>query len=326
MGKQKVRRFRIMSCLCVSLFFCAASRLCAATASDPIEQSIEQLSGGLQSLADSSTHLANTNEDLIERNQILKKNVELLQRRLRAVQENNAALGNESASYEEKNKARQSDVKQNEDPSKELKDRITQMDQDIAIKKIALDERKKQQRYLLDWLKIANKGGGIDQDTKEIKDMQTKLLQKARAGRTQLKKTEDEWKELNFWYGEPSVSMPKLNKRRDELKKRLSNLKTLGISEQWSNSQNQIQALEVEVRTLVKQHDTYEIVLKDIENKYVTNDSSESKTNDQKLRLNLAKLKKENKILQKEVANLRLEMVNLDKKKSDLDKQSQYNK
>lgn len=312
-------RFSIILCFGACFVFWTGSSIFAASL-DPTEHSIDELSQGLQSLVDSSNQLVQNNDALIVRNQNLKKKVDFLERTSRTLGENNAQLEKDLAGYEERNKDKHEIVKQNQVDVQAAKDQMVNIGQQMAMKKIAFAQRQKQQKYIFELLTIANNGGSIVQDIETVKDTQAKLAKQVTDGQNRLRDLEGEWKELSFWYGDISISLPKLKATRDQLKMHLADLNKTGISERWSRDQNQIQRLEGEIKGLAKQRASYLEALKAIENKYVGNSiSSQSQADEQKLEANLKKLKKDNKILQKQTADLRLEMVGLDKKKSRLE-------
>ena len=321
-----IRRFKIIFCFGVCLVFWTGSRIFAAPL-DPTEHSVEELSQGLQSLVDSSNQLVQNNDDLTVRNQNLKRRVDFLDRTSRALGENNAQLEKDLAGYEEKNKNKHGIIEQNQVNAQNAKDQMVSIDQQVAMKEIALAERQKQQKYIFELLTIANNGGSIDQDIQMVKATQTKLARQVNDGQNRLQDLENEWKELSFWYGDVSISVPKLKTIQDQLKVQLDDLKKTGISERWSRDQNQIQKLDREIKGLVKQRLSYLGALKAIENKYIGSAvSTQSQADEQKLQANLKQLKKDNKALQKQAADLRLEMVSLDKKKAGLENILSLNK
>ena len=284
---------------------------------NPAERSLNEFSQGLQSLADSSNSLVEVNDQLIEQNRPLKKNYVFLERQLRSLGQNNAQLEKELIEYEDKTKDKLDIMKQNQAKVDEAKARLVKIDQEIVKKEISLAERQKQQDYVFKLLAITNRGGTTEQDIQMIQNTQAQLVKQANEGRERLKRLENEWQELSFWYGDSSASMPKLTATRDQLKERLGSLKKLGVFEQWRHDQSQIQKLDREVKGLVKRHSNYLGALKVIENEYIGNkESAQSLADDKKLQRNLGQLKKDNKTLQKQAADLRLEMVEWDKKKS----------
>jgi chromosome segregation ATPase len=321
-----MRRFKIIFCFGVCIIFWTGSRIFAAPL-DPTEHSVDELSHGLESLVDSSNQLVQNNDDLTVRNQNLKRRVDFLERTSRVLEENNVQLEKDLAGFEEKNKNKHEIIEQNQVNAQGAKNQMINIDQQIAMKKIALAERQKQQKYIFELLTIADKGGSVDQDIQMVKDTQTKLARQVNDGQSRLQDLENKWKELSFWYGDVSISMPKLKITRDQLKAQLDDLKKTGISERWSRDQNQIHKLDGEIKGLVKQRSSYLGALKVIENKYIGGAvSTPAQADEQKLQANLRQLKKDNKGLQRQVTDLRLEMVGLDKKKSGLENILSLNK
>jgi len=314
-----MQRLKVIFCFGVCLVLWAGSRI-SASPLDSTDHSVNELSHGLENLVDSSNQLVQNNDALTVQNQNLKRRVDFLQRTSRSLGENNARLEKDLAGYEEKNKGKHEVIKQNQINAQGAKDRMVNIDQQVAMKKIAHAQRQKQQKYIFELLTIADNGGSIDQDMQMIKDTQAKLARQVNDGRNRLQDLEGEWKELSFWHGDVSISMPTLKTTRDQLKAHLGDLKKSGISERWSRDQNQIQRLNGAIKGLVKQRSGYLGALKAIENKYIENPvSTQFQADEQKLQTNLKQLKKDNKRLQKQVSDLRLEMVGLDKKKSALE-------
>lgn len=287
---------------------------------DPMEHSVSELSQGLEHLVESSDNLAAANEQLSISAKALRQNEAALQEQSRFFDKNNARLEQELTGYQDKTKDKVELTKQNQAKAKEHKALLVKLDQEIALKKIALAEREKQQTYVLKLLEITKKGGTVEQNIQAIKDTQIQMSRQVNEGRERINALENEWKELSFWYGSPSVSVPQLTATRNELREKLASLQKSGIYEKWEQDQRQIQKLEDGIKILVKHHNNYLEELQTIESKY-DNDKNQPQfwTNEKKLQQNLNQLKRDNKGLQRQAADLRRDMVEWDKKKSALE-------
>lgn len=304
---------------CVAFGVICAGNVFAAPP-DPMDRSLNQFSQGLQHLVESSNNLVEANDLLNADNEVLRQKEQSLLRQSDFFDKDNARLELELSGYEEKTKDKAELNKERESKLDESKALLIRLDQEIALKRISLAERQKQETFVLKLLEIVKKGGTVEQNIQAIKETQSQMSKQVNEARERITVLESEWKELSFWYGSPAVSVPQLTAIRNELKERLASLKNSGISEKWERDRAQINKLESGVQNLIKEHSSYARELQVIENKY----DEEEKTpkfwaDEKKLQQNLNQLKRDNKTLQRQAADLRQEMVEWDKKKSALE-------
>ncbi|MBP6342843.1 MAG: hypothetical protein KA403_02805 [Candidatus Omnitrophica bacterium] len=304
---------------CVACGVICAGNVFAAPP-DPMDRSLNQFSQGLQHLVESSNNLVEANDLLNADNEVLRQKEQSLLRQSDFFDKDNARLELELSGYEEKTKDKAELNKERESKLDESKALLIRLDQEIALKRISLAERQKQETFVLKLLEIVKKGGTVEQNIQAIKETQSQMSKQVNEARERITVLESEWKELSFWYGSPAVSLPQLTAIRNELKERLASLKNSGISEKWERDRAQINKLESGVQNLIKEHSSYARELQVIENKY----DEEEKTpkfwaDEKKLQQNLNQLKRDNKTLQRQAADLRQEMVEWDKKKSALE-------
>ena len=287
---------------------------------DPMDRSLNQFSQGLQHLVESSNNLVEANDLLNADNEVLRQKEQSLSQQSDFFDKDNARLGQELIGYEEKTKDKIELNKQHETKADANKALLIKLDQEIALKKISLAERQKQETFVLKLLEIVKKGGTVEQNIQAIKETQSQMSKQVNEAGERIRGLESEWKELSFWYGSPAVSVPQLTAIRNELKDRLAGLKNSGISEKWEQDRAQIKTLDTGVQNLIKEHSIYARDLQSIENQYDEEEKPPKFWSDEKkLPQNLNQLKRDNKTLQRQAADLRQEMVEWDKKKSVLE-------
>ncbi len=313
----RINKPRIWGVIC-GLFVMTglSSSLCAGSS----ERSIGELSQSLQSLVDSSNHLVAANDELTGRNNALKQKVDSLRARNNVLSKSIEQLTGELAVYQQKTKNRTGIVEENQSKIHEAEARLLKMDQDIELKKIALAQRQKQQEYVFKLLAMVNSGATVEGNIQTVRKTQEQLVKQMEEGRRRVEDLQGQWKELSFWYGDASMTVPQLTGTRDQLKEKLAALNETGVSEDWSDRQAQIQKLNKEIKALAKSHLSYSKTLEVIESEYVGKDATaQARSDERKLQQTLNRLKKDNKTLQRQAADLKFDMIDLDKKKASLE-------
>lgn len=260
------------------------------------------------------------NDELTLRTRTLHQKADFLRGKNKGLEQNIVRLNDELAVYEQKTKDSKGLVEQNQNKVDDTKTRLLKMDQEIEMKKIAFAQRHKQQEYILKLLDIVKSGGTVEGNIQTVKKTQTELVKHLEEGKRRLEDIEAQWKELSFWYGDASLTTPQLTLTRDGLQEKLTVLKGVGISQNWSSYQAQIQKLNRDINELSKSHSSYAKTLEAIESEYTGKDATaQLRMDEKKLQQTLTRLKKDNKSLQRQAADLRFEMIDLDKKKSSLE-------
>lgn len=289
--------------------------------------SVDQLSHGLQSLVDSSERLATVNDTLTAQNRALQKKLDVLRQKSGDLAASNVRLNDELVLYRNKTGEKAGSLELNQKRAEEFKERLSGMNHEIEMKKIDLSQHQKQQEYVLKLLNIVNGGGTVEQNIESISKTQNHLARQLQESDRRIGDLESQWKELSFWYGDSSQTLPQLAATRDQLKDKLAVLNASGVSENWSAYQKKIWELEKETKELDKSHSIYQRTLEVIENNYVGKNSTvQLRSDEKKLQQTLNRLKKDNKFLQKQGADLRMDMINLDKKRSILETEVIKNK
>ena len=284
-------------------------------------KSADDFSQGLQALVESSEQLEIKNNDLMAIDKELKLRIDAFNSDLIKINLNNSELQKKLTAYNDTNKDKESKYKELNNEQDKKKSQLDGLDKEIAINKIHLSERKKQQEYLLELIGMVQKNGRVDLDHSVIMENQQKLKQILIGSIDRNSNLEKEWKRLSFWYGDTKFSIAELSGIRERLKNQIGELKKENITENWSKNHYQVQKLDMEIKSLIQQRNSLIGALELIENKYVGGErKSQTLEEEDKLQKNLVKLKRENKGIQKKVNELRLKMIELDKKKSYLEK------
>lgn len=282
--------------------------------------SVEEFSAGLTGLAESTDRLADENVRQERQNADLKQRVSLLEKKFGQLIQDNRQLETEILALNEQTKGKDDALRRLEgDGQKSLED-LKKVDQEIALSKIALAEREKQQKYLLEILALVRKKDPVQLDMKSVLDNQEVLKERLTLGEKRVEVLERKYKELSFWFGDVAVSLPQLNSVKKQVREQIDGLRKNNVSDQWGRNHLEMRSLEGEIKEIVFQHDLYMDMASALESQYAKGGSSkESRQEEQKLEINLSHLKRKNRALQGQAAELRFEMVNLDKKKTELE-------
>lgn len=286
----------------------------------PKSPSVSEFSRGLQGLAESTDRLQRENDRQERLNAGIKERVGFLEKNVGQLTKENQQLEKEILELGEKTKGKDEQIKQIQDSAQKSLDALKKTDQEIALSQIAFAERQKQQKYLLEILTLAREKGSFHIEMKSVLENQETLRQKASSGLKRVEDLEREWKELSFWYGDSTVSLPQLTDVKNKIQEQIKGYQRNNVSAQWTRNHTEMKRMEKEIKEIVFQHDLYMDMYKALESKYIEGDlSKEVQQEEQKLQINLTHLKRKNKALQKQAGELRYEMVNLDKKKTELE-------
>jgi chromosome segregation ATPase len=315
--------FKYKNCvsLCCCLLVLWQAEVCLAGTWALKTKSADDFSQGLQALVESSEQLEIKNNDLMAIDKELKLRIDAFNSDLIKINLNNSELQKKLTAYNDTNKDKESKYKELNNEQDKKKSQLDGLDKEIAINKIHLSERKKQQEYLLELIGMVQKNGRVDLDHSVIMENQQKLKQILIGSIDRNSNLEKEWKRLSFWYGDTKFSIAELSGIRERLKNQIGELKKENITENWAKNHYQVQKLDMEIKSLIQQRNSLIGALELIENKYVGGErKSQTLEEEDKLQKNLVKLKRENKGIQRKVNELRLKMIELDKKKSYLEK------
>lgn len=305
----------------IGIFCAIVCPLTWAALEDLGQKSLDEFSQGFQGLVESTARLEEENNQQQQLNEGLKRKVDALIKSIGQSTLNGDQLQKKLGELNEITKGKSEQIKQIDNIVRKFQDDIKKVEQEIALSKIDLAERQKQQSYLLQILALAREKGAVHLDMKSVLENQEVLKQKVSYGNKRVEELEQEWKDLSFWYGDPNLSLPRLAVIKKQIQDKILEYQKLRVSDQWGQDNMEIKNSEQEIKELVFRHDLYKDMLKALDNQFTGEvRSKESVQEQKKLEINLSRLKKENKQLQEKVQDLRHEMVNFDKQKADLEK------
>ncbi|GEM_PF-3936938 len=293
-------------------------------------RSSDDLVKEFQVLHNSVDRLVQANVEWAEHNRVLQQNIQELQRRRQAAGKDGELLVKDLADWEEKikSKAAMGRAKVKED---EIKDRLVNANQEIAMKKEQLKAGQEEQQRVWERLAVAGTSEGQSQNARNLQEYineKKKLDRRLKDSIVQKERLEQRLDYLKLLNADSSLSVPKLMAKRDMLKSRRDILSGQSsknprnpVSYRDLSSQERFKKLDFEVKKLAQKHLENSKLLQTIENQYNSDPSVSHSGDEKKIQESIGKLRNENKLLKAQLANLRFEMVSLDKKKAQLEQE-----
>ena len=317
-----MRRLRIF-------FVCCGVLLSAGVSSADqyafVKPATDDLTESLQVFRESLLKLESSNAELSRYNRDLKEHIEQGTAQLQSLNKNqDQPKAKADASKMEK---KSSVLNAFEIQTDEVNDRRQNIEQEMAMKQLAMQESLRRQQVLWAQLAVA-KDGNLAQlqerneaAVKEINTEKTELTRRLEEARRRVNDMEAELSYQSALREDPAISLPKLSAQRDRLRQKLAALSSNAPVQKSAADLNVSKKLNFEVNGLAQQRSEKANLLQILESQYDKNEKiTKNAAEEKKLQDAITALKKTNMLLLQQSADLKFEMVDLDKRKSYLEK------